>query len=822
MDAKQEMEWNEAQKIQLSVDLLVAAKRQLQFLAAVDRNRHLYDGPALERAIYRYNACWLPLLAKHSESKIFEGPLVVPLDCEWVWHCHRLHPVRYKSDCEEFYGRVLDNFGVVSTVEGVCGRKTEEIWNKLYPDEPYNADLLNIFPGDISERISRLEKYTKYDLISAAKRQSPFFYQVSRPHMKNDLFIKEAVARYRGFLYLIKRNKEEGRKRFCVPTYDIDLIWHSHQLHPVSYCKDLNEALGKVLEHDDTDSDRTKGKKLDIGFSGTTKQWEVTFGTRYWKAGAMYRGNAPSPITNNPLSSNTTCKKVVSSNEYPQEISLPDRKVMEVLLEFVGAKNLPEGQEGDIFVLFSKSQPDAFFGAKRRLIILSQSRQKQVASFQCEPTGELLFELASYSSSNLSIRKSTKTIASASFSIKDYFDPVSKLHVEKWFELVPSAGTVSSKPILLRVAISFSVPVLAPYKLKMTLSPPSSKNECLSNPPVRSQHANSWTHVTDENGNRIIRLQMRDLENAKNIGNPGKKVVGVMKSGEIRTLAEFIENGWSVLENLWFFHLPHKCTNDGHLFELTGAKTLKFFAGRKLDYEAGHHGKRGNEMDFLTAIEFSIEEPYGKAVALLDLTSKHVTAKEKWMVLPAIILAFIASNVMKKEEYEGVIANANSKDWKVNGVYEENGKKVLNGMGLSPDVCSEDVGISKKSGLSSGGCGSGCGSGCGNAVESAGCGGGCGIMIKSGGCGGCGAGCGGCGGGCGSIIRSGGCGGCGAGCGGCGGGCGSIIRSGGCGGCGAGCGGCGGGCGSIIRGGGCGGCGGGCGGCGGGCGNMIN
>jgi len=279
----------------------------------------------------------------------------------------------------------------------------------------------------------------------------------------------------------------------------------------------------------------------------------------------------------------------------------------------------------------------------------------------------------------------------------------------------------------------------------------------------------------------------------------------------------------------------------------------------------GHHGKRGSEMDFLTAIEFSIEEPYGKAVALLDLRSKHVTvltflllymlhilyretllfciitefcflpflvvfvkAKEKWMVLPATILAFIAADVMKKEEYKGVIANANSKDLKVNGVYEENEKKVWNGMGLSPNVCSEDDGISKNSGLSSGGCGSGCGSGCGNAVGSAGCGGcgagcggGCGAIIRSGGCGGCGAGCGGCGGGCGSIIRSGGCGGCGAGCGGCGGGCGAIIRSGGCGGCGAGCGGCGGGCGAIIRSGGCGGCGAGCGGCGGGCGNMI-
>jgi len=52
---------------------------------------------------------------------------------------------------------------------------------------------------------------------------------------------------------------------------------------------------------------------------------------------------------------------------------------------------------------------------------------------------------------------------------------------------------------------------------------------------------------------------------------------------------------------------------------------LKFFPGRKLEYELGHHGKRRNEMDFLTAIEFSVEEPYGKAMALLDLRFKHVT-----------------------------------------------------------------------------------------------------------------------------------------------------------------------------------------------------
>lgn len=53
MEAQHVAEWNEAQKIAISVDLVDVAKKQLEFLAAVDRNRHLYDGPALDRAIYR-------------------------------------------------------------------------------------------------------------------------------------------------------------------------------------------------------------------------------------------------------------------------------------------------------------------------------------------------------------------------------------------------------------------------------------------------------------------------------------------------------------------------------------------------------------------------------------------------------------------------------------------------------------------------------------------------------------------------------------------------------------------------------------------------
>lgn len=148
--------------------------------------------------------------------------------------------------------------------------------------------------------------------------------------MSNDLYLEGAVARYKGFLHQIKRNKERNIRSFTVPTYDVDLIWHTHQLHPSSYYKDLVDIMGMVLEHDDTDSDRTKGMKLDTGFSGTTKVWEERYGLRYWRAGAMYRGSAPSPLRTTPYPGLSFEKKSCPSKDCQKIINLPKTEVIEV------------------------------------------------------------------------------------------------------------------------------------------------------------------------------------------------------------------------------------------------------------------------------------------------------------------------------------------------------------------------------------------------------------------------------------------------------------------------------------------------------------
>jgi len=435
--------------------------------------------------------------------------------------------------------------------------------------------------------------------------------QVSRAHVDNDVFLQEAVARYKAFLYLIKGNRERSIKLFCVPTYDIDLIWHTHQLHAISYCNDLTKMIGKVLEHDDTDSDRSKGKKLDTGFSGTTAQWEETFGRRYWKAGAMNRGNTPKPVTTSPY----VCsgKKSIAKEEESQNvIQYPEVKVIEVILEIVGVKNLPDAHKGKVFVLFSKTQPDSLFNAERRLTVLSEScGEKQVALFQCEPTGELSFQLMSSKS---------KSLGFTSLSFSEFLSPVTKLSVEKWLELTPTKRGKADdpNPISLRVAVSFTPPTRSPTVLHLVQARPSLKGSCFLPMLRKVRLAKSFTRVVDETETEVINLQMRNSNDAAPKGDR-RQVIGVKECGETYVLAEYDGTFWSLLDSKWSLKQTCNPATDGPLFELSGTRMVKVYSGRKLEYEPKHCSKLRSEQDFMTAVEFSKQHPYGKAVGLLDL-----------------------------------------------------------------------------------------------------------------------------------------------------------------------------------------------------------
>lgn len=106
---------------------------------------------------------------------------------------------------------------------------------------------------------------------------------------------------------------------------------HAHQRSPVSYKSDCLAILKRVLDHDDTDSDRSVGQKLQTGFKDTCELWELTFGTIYVKAGVMYRGDQPAPVPP-PLRIAEPVKEtsLFSVEQQQQEVYLTRRQTVQV------------------------------------------------------------------------------------------------------------------------------------------------------------------------------------------------------------------------------------------------------------------------------------------------------------------------------------------------------------------------------------------------------------------------------------------------------------------------------------------------------------
>ncbi|KAJ0987506.1 hypothetical protein J5N97_005862 [Dioscorea zingiberensis] len=654
MDRDQELEWLAAQKITISEDLVAAAKQQLAFLSAVDRRRFLYAGPIVDRAIHRYKTCWLPLLAKFTESGSNGSPLVVPLDCEWIWHCHRLNPVQYKKDCEKLFGRILDNKNVKSSlqVQGDSKDQTVQLWTKLFPEEPFEFDLTTAPAEEFTDHEDSqdgLKGIITYDLVAAVGRQSTFYYQICSATMHDDRYLKEALARYKAFLYLIKRNKQKA----SVPTFDIDLMWHSHQLQPVSYCKDMLELLGKLLEHDEIVTGASREIKLENGFSETTKQWEYLYGLRYWREGAIFKGSDSSPLVS-PYRPNLEIGHRPKVRQNSKILNLVQMQLVEVLLEIVGISNLPTRRKGNLFVAFRKQQYDFFFSGHSTLNIFSETGEKHVAAFQCEAKGDLVLTLVSNSS-----RKSARAeevIGTTSISIDELVSSKSKLFLQEWVELSKCqshSGDKDTKPVSILVAASVSVPAPSPFIFYVVKGSTLSKNACFLSHPGTIQN-DYWTHFVHANGDEVISLKIirnSSEEMSEDYLTNKRQVIGTTKfNRKLRVLAEYERNAWSLRDPNFALRLERKTGLAGDVLEIKGDAQIKLYLGRSLEYEPKSNNMRIDK-DLVTIVEFSADYPYGRALAMFGLKSGILKVNESWFVLPAVLMSFIISDYFESEGY---------------------------------------------------------------------------------------------------------------------------------------------------------------------------
>jgi hypothetical protein len=118
--------------------------------------------------------------------------------------------------------------------------------------------------------------------------------------------ITKSVDQYYKFLQLRKRKKQRNhpsksksqsqsqQQVMIVPTYQIDLMWHTHILTSLTlYYQDCRTILGYPLHHDDSLNDRIEGGPLDVAFQATKASWLEAYKEPYFVSGGMYRGEPP-------------------------------------------------------------------------------------------------------------------------------------------------------------------------------------------------------------------------------------------------------------------------------------------------------------------------------------------------------------------------------------------------------------------------------------------------------------------------------------------------------------------------------------------------
>lgn len=227
---------------------IAGASEHIAFLRTIHVHGISLSKPSRE-SLRRYTQLWLPLVAANMGKQ-----LVPPGDIAWLWHCHRLAPGRYTKYVNMRFGVLaLEAHPAFSLqVEGTEHPPTIQLWEDAFgPAEPFMLSSAVEWPVCDEDADGLL---AGFDLIGSCERQTSFLWQVSGVRFNDPEFLVEAQTNYFKFLCL---NKFKNRKQVIVPTYQIDLMWHTHILTSVEkYNEDCIAISGATLHHDDSLNDR--------------------------------------------------------------------------------------------------------------------------------------------------------------------------------------------------------------------------------------------------------------------------------------------------------------------------------------------------------------------------------------------------------------------------------------------------------------------------------------------------------------------------------------------------------------------------------------
>ncbi|KAF7304498.1 hypothetical protein HMN09_00852200 [Mycena chlorophos] len=131
------------------------------------------------------------------------------------------------------------------------------------------------------------------ELVSAVLRQAGFVEKMHKLEWtkpgtfdayQDEMALYHVIARYHAFLDLMAARP----RTFLVPTLDIDLAWHTHQLRSEQYAYDTTKYVNVFVDHDD----KVEENRLSTSFDDTGSAWKRRFGVEYTYCGCFLPGTS--------------------------------------------------------------------------------------------------------------------------------------------------------------------------------------------------------------------------------------------------------------------------------------------------------------------------------------------------------------------------------------------------------------------------------------------------------------------------------------------------------------------------------------------------
>ncbi|CAF3514463.1 unnamed protein product [Rotaria sp. Silwood1] len=212
------------------------------------------EGPTLDHFIDDY----CNRMARQ-DMKSKQQQLKLPLETEWIWHVHRLHPLSYHNDCTKQLpsGKLVDK-----KIRQVLQNSKRKHDAKI-SFSSINKNFVFVPSIDLRKAVIRQRDFLE-------KFQNHYLYSFDLKKMDRSHFV-HFVQNYVSFMKLAIK------KEMIVPTFDIDLIWHTHMRYPSQYQTASIALCGFILDHDDAIESNTLTKV----YKKTAERWKKIYNSEY-------------------------------------------------------------------------------------------------------------------------------------------------------------------------------------------------------------------------------------------------------------------------------------------------------------------------------------------------------------------------------------------------------------------------------------------------------------------------------------------------------------------------------------------------------------